>query len=189
MSEAHPIAERPWLEGSHLEDLKLAATKMRGEERRSFQAEMARKYCGGNPRQAEVVFGWNRHTAEVGLHEQCTGLICRGAHEAFCGNKRGEDRHPEVAEALWVLAESHAQQGACLHTVDGGRGAQATTRPRVCGSGSPLAEHDGRHIEPQWLPVAAGGEGQTPKKYPKPMPSLTRSRPRIRAAPRAQSCG
>ncbi|MCB0198250.1 MAG: hypothetical protein KDJ65_40285, partial [Anaerolineae bacterium] len=59
MSEAHPIAERPWLEGSHLEDLKLAATKMRGEERRSFQAEMARKYCGGNPRQAEVVFGWN----------------------------------------------------------------------------------------------------------------------------------
>ena len=116
MSEAHPIAERPWLEGSHLEDLKLAATKMRGEERRSFQAEMARKYCGGNPRQAEVVFGWNRHTVEVGLHEQRTGLICRGAHEAFCGNKRWEDRHPEVAEALWVLAESHAQQDPSFRT-------------------------------------------------------------------------
>lgn len=116
MSEAHPIAERPWFEGSHLEDLKLAATKMRGEERRSFQAEMARKYCGGNPRQAEVVFGWNRHTVEVGLHEQRTGLICRGAHEAFCGNKRWEDRHPEVAEALWVLAESHAQQDPSFRT-------------------------------------------------------------------------
>lgn len=116
MSEAHCTAERPWLESNHREDLKFAANKMRGEERRAFQAEMTCKYCGGNPRQAEVVFGWNRHTVEVGLHEQRTGLICWGAREAFCGNKRWEERHPEVAQALWVLAESHAQQDPSFRT-------------------------------------------------------------------------
>ena len=132
MSEAHPIAERPWLEGSHLEDLKLAATKMRGEERRSFQAEMARKYCGGNPRQAEGVFGWNRHAVEVGLHEQRTGLICRGAHEAFCGNKRWEDRHPEVAEAFLRFVFSPAGQRILASA-----GLTPMARPILGGPGQP----------------------------------------------------
>jgi hypothetical protein len=30
----------------HLDDLKLAASKMKGAERRAFQAAMAVKYCG-----------------------------------------------------------------------------------------------------------------------------------------------
>lgn len=54
-------------------DLRLAASQMTGATRRSFQAEMALKYCDGNARRAETVFGWGRHNIEVGLAEKRTG--------------------------------------------------------------------------------------------------------------------
>lgn len=104
------------LPSSHVEDLKMASSKMTGERRRSFQAAMALKYCGGSTRQAEVVFGWSRHTVELGLHERRTGIICLGAQEACCGNKLWEERHPELARVLWELAESHCQQDPTFRT-------------------------------------------------------------------------
>jgi hypothetical protein len=58
-----------------IDDLKLAISKMRGEARRAFQAMMSIKYCGGSARRAESLFGWNRESVEVGLHEQRTGII------------------------------------------------------------------------------------------------------------------
>src|SRR6516225_11582870 len=91
-------------------DVRLAAAKMTGATRRAFEAEMTLKYCGGNARQAESVFGWGRHTVELGLAERRTGILCLGAQSAFSGRKRWEDTHPRVAEALCQLAESHAQQ-------------------------------------------------------------------------------
>src|SRR5215467_14478398 len=47
-------------------DVRLAASKMTGATRRAFEAEMTMKYCGGNARQAEGVFGWGRHTVGLG---------------------------------------------------------------------------------------------------------------------------
>jgi hypothetical protein len=86
-------------------------------ERRSFQAAMTLKYCGGNARQAERVFGWGRETVQLGLHEQRTGVICLGAQAACCGNRVWEEQHPDVAQALWALAESHGQQDPTFRTV------------------------------------------------------------------------
>ena len=34
----------------------------------------------------------------------------------FCGNKWGEGKHPEVAEALWALAATHSQQDPTFPT-------------------------------------------------------------------------
>lgn len=85
-------------------------------ERRSFQAAMALKYCGGSARLAESLFGWNRHAVELGLHERRTGITCLGAQKARCGNRLWEDSHPEAAAALWVLAESHCQQDPTFRT-------------------------------------------------------------------------
>ena len=104
------LADKPSLDASHIDDLKQAASKMLGAQRRSFEAAMAVKYCRGSARQAEVVFGWSRHTVEVGLPERRSGIICLGAQEAFCGNQWWEEKHPEVAEALWSLAKTHSQQ-------------------------------------------------------------------------------
>lgn len=116
MSTIFSSADKPSLDASHIEDLKQAASKMRFVERRSFEAAMALKYCGGSARQAETVFGWRRHSVELGLHERRSGLICLGAQEAFCGNKLWEEKHPEVAEALWCLAKMHSQQDPTFRT-------------------------------------------------------------------------
>lgn len=101
---------------SQIADLRLAASKMTGATRRAFQAEMALKYCGGNPLLAETIFGWGRHTVEVGLAERRTGILCLGAQSAFSGRKPWEDTQPEAAEALWRLAEAHAQQDPTFRT-------------------------------------------------------------------------
>ena len=108
---------RQFLSTSQIEDIRLAASKMHGAERRAFQAEMALKYCEGNVRLTETIFGWGRETVTVGLAEKRTGLICYGAQSALSGNKRWEDHHPEVAAALRQLAESQAQQDPTFRTV------------------------------------------------------------------------
>ncbi len=116
MSTSIAPGNKPCLDASHVEDLKLAASKLLGSQRRSFQAAMTVKYCQGNPRQAELVFGWSRHTVALGLHERRTGIICLGAQQAYCGNKLWEERHPEAAAALRALAETHAQTDPTFRT-------------------------------------------------------------------------
>jgi hypothetical protein len=97
-------------------DLRLAATQMSGAKRRAFQAEMTEQYCGGNPRQAERVFGWKRTAVEVGLAERRTGVTGVGGQAAFSGRKRWEDQHPQGAAALRALAEAQAQQDPTFRT-------------------------------------------------------------------------
>lgn len=89
---------------------------MLGEKRRSFQAEISIKYCNGKSRQTEEMFGWNRNSVEQGLHERRTGIICLGAQKGCCGNKLWEEKHPEVADALWEIVESHSQQDPTFRT-------------------------------------------------------------------------
>lgn len=116
MSPISRPANRTLPDANHLDDLKLAASKLLGAERRGFQAAMTLKYCAGNPRQAEVVFGWSRQAVELGLHEKRTGVVCLSAQSAFAGDKLWEEKHPEVANALWVLAQSHSQQDPSFRT-------------------------------------------------------------------------
>lgn len=97
-------------------DLRLAASHMHGATRRAFQAEMALKYCEGNARRAEDVFGWGRQNIEVGLAEKRTGIVCLSLHAAFSGRPRWEDRYPKAAQALMDLALSHAQQDPTFRT-------------------------------------------------------------------------
>ena len=114
-----PAPRQPFLQSPTPEqraDIRLAASKMTGATRRSFEAEMTLKYCGGDARQAERMFGWGRHTVELGLAERRTGILCLGAQSAFSGCQRWEDAHPRVAEALCQLAESHAQQDPTFRT-------------------------------------------------------------------------
>jgi Rhodopirellula transposase DDE domain len=101
---------------SQIADLRMAASKMTGPSRRAFQAEMALKYCRGNPLLAETIFGWGRHTVAMGLAERRTGIVCLGAQSAFSGRKRWEDTQPEAAATLGRLAEAHAQQDPTFRT-------------------------------------------------------------------------
>ncbi len=107
--------DRPLI-ASHIADLKKAASKMTGPKRRAFQAEMSLKHSRGISRQTEKIFGWNRHSVQLGLHEKRTGITCLGAHKSCCGNKIWEEKHPEGAAVLFELAESHAQQDPTFRT-------------------------------------------------------------------------
>lgn len=102
--------DKEQLSSNQIEDLRLAASKLSGAKRRSFQAEMCLKYCNGSVRLSETVFGWSRETVELGLAEKRTGITCVGAQSSFSGTKRWEERYPEAAQALQQLAEAHAQQ-------------------------------------------------------------------------------
>ena len=97
-------------------DLRLAASQMTGATRRAFQAEMTLKYCEGNARRAESVFGWGRHNIEVGLAEKRTGIVCLSLHAAFSGQSRWEEKYPEAAAVLMDLALAHSQQDPTFRT-------------------------------------------------------------------------
>jgi len=97
------------LTASQIDDLRLATSKMSGVDRRSYQAQMALKYCDGNARLAERVFGWGRANIEVGLAVQRSGIICVGAQTSYSGSRRWEQKQPEAATALRAVAEAYAQ--------------------------------------------------------------------------------
>ena len=110
------LQRRPSLSPSQIADLRLAASKMTGPQRRAFEAEMTWKYCGGTPLMAEAVFGWGRQTVALGLAERRTGIICLGAQSAFSGRERWEEQHPQAAQALRQRADAHAQQDPTFRT-------------------------------------------------------------------------
>lgn len=103
-SIASPLSE------SQLNDLCLAASKLSGHKRRSFQAEMSLKYCQGNSRLTETVFGWSRESVKLGLAEKRSGIICIGSQSMLSGRKSWEENCPEAAAALRRIAEAHSQQ-------------------------------------------------------------------------------
>ncbi len=108
LSENHP--EKDLLTESMIEDIRSAAKHMHGAKRRSFQADMTEKYCGGSAWKAAAIFKWNQKTVELGLHEKRTGIICFGAQKLNSGRKKWEDEHPEAATILCAIAEEHSQQ-------------------------------------------------------------------------------
>ncbi len=178
----------------HLADLKLAASKISEQaERRAFQAEMAVKYCAANPRQAEAIFGWSRKAVQLGLNERRTGVVCLGAQSAFSGDKLWEEKHPQVADALWTLAQARSQQDPSF------RGPLSFTRltaaealrqlraqgfaDEVLPSASTMAEVLNRN----GYRLRAVLKAKPQKKFRKPMPSSPTSSPRISAV-KTPSC-
>ena len=88
--------------------LRLAARRLTGFQRRSFQAEVTRALCGGSPRRAERRFGWGRANVDTGLHELDTGIRC-AENFATRGQRRSEDANPQLAADIRDLAEPHTQ--------------------------------------------------------------------------------
>jgi hypothetical protein len=93
-----------------IQDIRLAAEKMTGAQRRDFMAEMSLKYCAGNARLTESIFKWSRHAITTGLGEKRTGIVCIGLQSMNSGNNRWEDKYPESAKFLCKVAESQSQQ-------------------------------------------------------------------------------
>ena len=85
-----------------------AARRLKGHQRRLFMAEVATQLCTGSARQAERRFGWGRQTVQVGLHESKRHIRCV-ENFAAKGQKRSEDKDPQLARDIRVIVEPHTQ--------------------------------------------------------------------------------
>jgi DDE family transposase len=88
--------------------IRLAARRLKGHQRRLFQAEVASQLCEGNPRQAEHRFGWGRDTVKKGLHEVRQGIRCVERFSAR-GRPRSEEANPQLAQDIRAIVEPHTQ--------------------------------------------------------------------------------
>lgn len=103
------------VESVHVELLRLAAGKLRGEQKRAFIAEVTVRLCDSRVRQAEDRFGWNRNCIRKGLAERESGEVIPGNY-AKTGLQRFEDLHPKFAEDLRDIAEPQTQTDPELKT-------------------------------------------------------------------------
>jgi hypothetical protein len=85
-----------------------AAQRLKGHQRRLFQAEVAHALCGGSPRAAERRFGWGRDCVENGLHEAGSGLRCV-ENFAAKGAVAREVKDPQLAADIRAVVEPHTQ--------------------------------------------------------------------------------
>jgi hypothetical protein len=88
--------------------IRSAARRLKGHQRRLFMAEVATQLCEGSARQAERRFGWGRQTVETGLHE-ASGRIRCVENFAAKGQKRSEDKNPQLAADIRAIVEPHTQ--------------------------------------------------------------------------------
>jgi Rhodopirellula transposase DDE domain len=88
--------------------LRRGAERLRGHQRRLFQAEVTLEMCDGNARKAERRFGWGRETVNKGLHELQQGIRCL---ENFAARARPrlEEKMPQLAQDIRAIVEPHTQ--------------------------------------------------------------------------------
>jgi hypothetical protein len=85
-----------------------AAKRLKGNQRRQFQAEVCTKLCSGSPRKAEQYFGWGRETVSKGLRAQ-SGEIQVVEPTLRRGRQRSEDANPQLAIDIRWIVEPHTQ--------------------------------------------------------------------------------
>ena len=88
--------------------IRSAAHRLKGHQRRSFQAEVTNSLCGGSPRAAERRFGWGRDSVELGLHKAVSGLRCV-ENFAAKGALPSEEKDLQLAADIRAIVESHTQ--------------------------------------------------------------------------------
>jgi hypothetical protein len=88
--------------------IRSAARRLKGHQRRLFQAEVATTLCGGSPRAAEQRFGWGRLAVATGLHETALGIRCVENFQARA-RPRCEVKDPQLAADIRALVEPHTQ--------------------------------------------------------------------------------
>jgi hypothetical protein len=95
--------------------IKNTANKLRGTERRKYIGEITIELLDGNARKAESEFGWGRETVKTGMAELTTGIRCINNYSAR-GNKKTEEKMPELADDIRSIVDSKSQSDPKLQT-------------------------------------------------------------------------
>jgi hypothetical protein len=85
-----------------------AAQKLTGHRKRDFMAKVAQDYLKGSARKSETVFGWNRHSVQLGLQERRTGIICLDDYGSR-GRYKSEELLPTLESDIRALVDQQAQ--------------------------------------------------------------------------------
>ena len=85
-----------------------AACRLKGHQRRLFQAEVTHSLCGGNPRAAESRFGWGRQAVATGLNEAARNIRCL-ENFAAKGARASEQKDPQLAADIRAIVEPCTQ--------------------------------------------------------------------------------
>jgi Rhodopirellula transposase DDE domain len=88
--------------------IRSAAQRLKGHQRRLFQAEVTNVLCGGSARVAERRFGWGRECVQTGLHEAKSGVRCV-ENFAAKGGRPCEAKDPQLAADIRRIVEPHTQ--------------------------------------------------------------------------------
>lgn len=83
--------------------------------RRSAMGDVTLTLLDGKPRVAEVEFGWNRKTTELGMNESRTNLTC--VNDLSSRKKpKIEEKNPELLSDIIAILEPHSQSESSLRT-------------------------------------------------------------------------
>jgi hypothetical protein len=88
--------------------IKEAVRRLKGYERREYQAHIALEYFEGNARKTERAMGWGREALKVGMKEIETGIRCINRHKDT-GRKRTEDKIETLKEDICSIVDPQTQ--------------------------------------------------------------------------------
>ena len=83
--------------------------------RRQAMGDVTMALLDGKQRVAEDVFGWNRRSVELGIHEYQTGIVCVNDITAR-GKQKTEDKHPKLLAEIQAIMEPHSESESSLRT-------------------------------------------------------------------------
>jgi len=84
------------------------AEKLKGNERRTFMAQVAKLLGKGGQRRAERELNWNRGTIRKGMHGLESGIVCEDAFSVR-DRKRAEEHLPNLLEDIEAIADEQSQ--------------------------------------------------------------------------------
>jgi hypothetical protein len=83
--------------------------------RRRAMGDVTMVLLDGKRRVAEDVFGWNRRSVELGIHEYQTGITCVNDITAR-GKPKTEDKSPKLLAEIQAIMEPHSESESSLRT-------------------------------------------------------------------------
>ena len=85
------------------------------QDRRKAVGDVVQTLLDGKARTAEEVFGWNRHTVELGLHELRTNIRCI-SDVSSRGIQKAEQNNPQLLADIQQIMEPQSESDSHLRT-------------------------------------------------------------------------
>jgi hypothetical protein len=93
--------------------IKSAVKRLKGPERRMYQAEVCRELCESQPRRAEKRFGWCRNAVKKGLEEitqkEAGKEVATTVRRPYAIARRSEVKNPQLALDIQLIVEPKTQ--------------------------------------------------------------------------------